>query len=233
MTLGFLTGIPVSLFPDSPAVKMSSMTTQARSYGGRSARERAEERRERLVEAAITVLAAQGERATMTAICHGAGLTERYFYESFANRDAALVAALDQVTDEIATDSIRVLQASSGTAEERLHEMTHAFAHWAVEHPDRALVAVVHASATSALRDRRRELIRSVGDMAASEAEKLYGDRAWPPDRARLQGLVFVGGLAELVILWLTGGTDLDADGLADAAADQFAQLLQRPAGQA
>ena len=52
----------------------------------------------------ITVLAAQGERATMTAICHQAGLTERYFYESFANRDAALVAALDQVTDEIASD---------------------------------------------------------------------------------------------------------------------------------
>ena len=55
-----------------------------------------------MVEAAITVLATQGERATMTAICHEAGLTERYFYESFANRDAALVAALEAVTEEIA-----------------------------------------------------------------------------------------------------------------------------------
>ena len=84
------------------------------------------------------MLAAQGERATMTAICHQAGLTERYFYESFPNRDAALVAALDQVTEEIASDSIGVLQASSGSAEERVHAMTRAFAHWAAEQPDRA-----------------------------------------------------------------------------------------------
>ncbi len=75
--------------------------TDRRRYGGRSAQERAEDRRSRLVEAAITVLAAQGERATMTAICQQAGLTERYFYESFANREAALVAALERVSDEI------------------------------------------------------------------------------------------------------------------------------------
>ncbi len=209
------------------------MSAPARSYGGRSAAERAEDRRQRLVEATISVLAAQGERATMTAICHEAGLTERYFYESFPNRDAALVAALDQVTEEIASDSIGVLQASSGSVEERVHAMTRAFAHWATEHPERAMVGVVHPNATSALRQRRHELIKTVGDLAAREAEGLYGDRAWPPDRARLQGLVFVGGLAELVSLWLTGETDLDTDGLADAAADLFAQLLQRPAGQA
>ena len=46
----------------------------------------------------------------MTAICQEAGLTERYFYESFANRDAALVAALERVSDEISGNAIRVLQ---------------------------------------------------------------------------------------------------------------------------
>ena len=89
-------------------------------------------------------------------------------------------------------------------------------------------------SATSALRQRRHELIGTFARPGrASEAAELYGDRAWPPDRARLQGLVFIGGLAELVAAWLTGEIDLDTDGLADAAADLFAQLLQRPAGQA
>jgi AcrR family transcriptional regulator len=204
------------------------MRAPARSYGGRSAAERAGDRRDRLVEAAISVLAAQGERATMTAICQAAGLTERYFYESFPNRDAALVAALDTVTEEIAADALGALQASTGPTEARVHAMTESFARWATEHPDRARVAVVHASATSALRTRRHELVRAVGDLAAKEAAGLYGDRAWPPDRAQVQGLVFVGGLAELVSLWLTGDVELSTAELADATADLFAQLLQR-----
>ena len=209
------------------------MGDAARSYGGRSAQERVEDRRERLVEAAITVLAAQGERATMTAICHEAGLTERYFYESFANRDAALVAALDRVTEEISSDAVRVLAEASGTAEERVHAMTRTFAEWAADRPERALVAVVHANATDALRARRHELIRSVGDIAAREAATLYGDRAWPPERARIQGLAFIGGLAELVVGWLQDELELDTDELADVAADLFASLNQRPADQA
>ncbi|HET6154427.1 MAG TPA: hypothetical protein VFE15_15900, partial [Marmoricola sp.] len=73
-----------------------------RSYGGKTASERAAERRTRLVEATIEVLSESGEaRATMTAICAGAGLTERYFYESFGGLDDALLAALDSVCEEI------------------------------------------------------------------------------------------------------------------------------------
>jgi AcrR family transcriptional regulator len=204
------------------------MTAGERSYGGRSAQQRAEERRQRMVEAAITVLAAQGERATMTAICHEAGLTERYFYESFANRDAALVAALEAVTEEIADTAVRVLQETPGSVEERVHAMTRSFALWAANQPERALVAVVHASATGPLRARRHELIGSFADMAAREAASLYGDQAWPADRARVQGLVLIGGLAELVASWLTGEVPLDTDQLADVAADLFVSLTLR-----
>ena len=37
----------------------------------------------------------------MTAVCAEAGLTERYFYESFSGLDEALRAVLDSVADEI------------------------------------------------------------------------------------------------------------------------------------
>ncbi len=212
---------------------MRSMRAGERSYGGRSAQQRVEERRHRMVEAAITVLATQGERATMTAICHEAGLTERYFYESFANRDAALVAALEAVTEEIADTAVRVLQETPGSVEERVHAMTRSFAQWAADQPARALVAVVHASATGPLRARRHELIGAFADMAAREAASLYGDQAWPADRARVQGLVLIGGLAELVASWLTGEVTLDTDELADVAADLFVSLSRRPPDQA
>jgi AcrR family transcriptional regulator len=214
---------------EQDAVKMPSMSAPERSYGGRSSQERTEGRRQQLVEAAIAVLASKGERATMTAICHEAGLTERYFYESFANRDAALVAALDTVTEEIAQDAVRALQETPGSVEDRVHAMTRSFAHWAADQPERALVAVVHATATGPLRERRHELIGSFAETAAQEAANLYGDQAWPPDRARVQGLVLIGGLAELVASWLRHEVDMDTDELASAAADLFVALSRRP----
>ena len=208
---------------------MPSMSSVERSYGGRSAQERTEDRRARLVEAAITVLAGQGERATMTAICQEAGLTERYFYESFAHRDAALVAALERVTDEIAGNAVRVLQDTPGSTEERVLAMARDFAHWAATHRDRAVVAVMHARTIAALRQRRKELVVTFAEIAAHEAAELYGDQAWDPDRARVQGIIFVGGLAELVAAWLSGDVELEPDGLADVVADLFVALVRRP----
>lgn len=208
---------------------MQSMSAPARSYGGRSAQERADDRRGRLVEAAITVLATQGERATMTAICHEAGLTERYFYESFTNRDAALVAALEHVSDEISDNAVRVLQETPGTAQERVLAMARGFARWAVAHRDRAMVAVVHATTIGPLRERRGGLVATFAEIAAREAAGLYGDQAWPPDRARIQGIVFIGGLSELVSCWISGDIELEPDELADVVADLFVSLSRRP----
>jgi AcrR family transcriptional regulator len=210
-------------------VKMQSMSAPARSYGGRSAQERSDERHARLVEAAIAVLAGQGERATMTAICQEAGLTERYFYESFPNRDAALVAALERVSAEIAGNAVRVLQETPGSTEERVLAMAVDFAHWAVEHRDRAVVAVMHARSIAALRQRRKELVVSFAEIAAHEAAGLYGERAWDPDRARTQGILFIGGLAELVAAWLSGDVALEPDELAEVVADLFVALSRRP----
>ena len=57
----------------------------------------------------------------------------------------------------------------------------------------------------------------------------MYGEDAWPGDRARVQGIVFIGGLAELVASWLTGEADLDTDQLAGVVADLFVSLSRRP----
>ena len=56
----------------------------------------------------------------------------------------------------------------------------------------------------------------------------MYGDRAWDPDRARVQGILFIGGLAELVAAWLSGDVALEPDALADVVADLFVSLSTR-----
>lgn len=199
-----------------------------RSYGGRSAEERTADRRARLVEAAVEVLAERGAATTMTSICATAGLTERYFYESFANTDEALLAALDAVAEEIAVLAVETLERTPGSPEQRVHMMARAFVDLVVRSPAKGRVAVIESNALPHLRARRHELIGSFADLVAREAETLYGDRAWPVGRARVNGIVYIAGLAELVAGWLNHDVELTPDDLVDAAGDLFAALTRQ-----
>ncbi len=209
---------------------MLGVSTAARSYGGRTAEERARDRRARLVEATIALLAEHGEGGTtMTAICARAGLTERYFYESFAHREDALLAALDHVREQIAAAARAVTAHTPGSPEERVSAVMESFVDLVSHDPALGLVAVVHSTASPSLRARRHELIRRFADLVAREAAELYGDEAWPDERARLQGMVYVAGFSELVAAWLTGEVELSTEQLTEMASDLFVALSHRP----
>ncbi|RNM14930.1 TetR/AcrR family transcriptional regulator [Nocardioides pocheonensis] len=205
------------------------MDAPTRSYGGKTAQERAAERRERLVAAAIEVLAEQGaEHTTMTGICAAAGLTERYFYESFASLDEAMLAALDSVCAEIAELVVSTLQTTHGPPEGRVHALVVAFFDLVEESPGKARVAVVESAANAVLRPRRHELIQMFAQLVADEAAVLYRDQAWPEERARIHGLVFIAGLAELVGAWLTGAVETTREELVDACESLFVAFTRR-----
>jgi AcrR family transcriptional regulator len=208
----------------------AQVSTSVRTYGGKSAAERTVERRGRLVQATIALLAAYGEAGTtMTAICARAGLTERYFYESFPHREDALLAALDHVSECITTVTLEAIETTPGSPEERVHAVMAAFVDLVSREPALGLVATVQSSATARLRARRRELIGEFADLVAHEAAELYGEQAWPADRARVQGMVYIAGFAELVGSWLTGEVELTADQLTTTAGDLFHSLGRRP----
>ena len=203
--------------------------TTARSYGGRTAVERAAERRRRLVDATVAVLAEHGPaHATMTAVCQTAGLTERYFYESFSHLDEALLAALDSVCQEIIEVATTTVDSTDGPAEARVHAVMVAVVDLLQQAPAKARVAVVHSNASASLRARRHELTTVFADLVAREAARLYGSEAWPAEQARTYGLVYVTGLAELVASWLDGEVALTPAELVQTAADLFRLLSRR-----
>ncbi|WP_072690319.1 TetR/AcrR family transcriptional regulator [Rhodococcus marinonascens] len=79
-----------------------------RTYRGAGPQQRREERRTRLVDAAVEVFGTSGYRsATVEKICTAAGLTKRYFYESFDGREALLLAAYAGVTDRLRESIVR------------------------------------------------------------------------------------------------------------------------------
>jgi AcrR family transcriptional regulator len=73
-----------------------------RRYSGQSFADRHEGRREKLIRAALAVAGRYGLEATsVAAICAEAGLTARYFYESFPSRDAIFVEAYRLAQEEL------------------------------------------------------------------------------------------------------------------------------------
>lgn len=75
-----------------------------RPYGGVQARDRIADRRRRLLDAGLELLGGPDEPTDLTvrAICVEAGISVRYFYESFPDKDALVAAVFDRVIADIA-----------------------------------------------------------------------------------------------------------------------------------
>ncbi|MDJ0395086.1 helix-turn-helix domain-containing protein [Rhodococcus sp. G-MC3] len=205
------------------------MTPTTRRYAGMSADDRASDRRARLLEAGLEVFAARGASgATVTAICAQAKLTERYFYESFGSRDELLQQVVDAVSNEIRTDALDALHSPASTVEQQVENAISAFVAVLTEDTRKGRVAMIESNAVDSLRTHRRESMRDFARLVAGEAHDLYGDNAWPEPESEINGLLFIGGLAELVVAWLNDEIDVTPKQIVDAATRQFVSTAHR-----
>lgn len=78
-----------------------------RLYIGRHAAQRMAERRHLLVDAAIRVIAARGcTNLSVRNVCFEAGLSHRYFYESFKCKNELIIAAYGQLQRDLISHTI-------------------------------------------------------------------------------------------------------------------------------
>ena len=76
----------------------------SRPYGGVEASDRLAQRRRRLIDAGLDLLGrTDPDDLTVRSICAQAGLTARYFYENFTDKDSFVEAVFDDVTAQMAT----------------------------------------------------------------------------------------------------------------------------------
>ncbi|AXT86528.1 TetR family transcriptional regulator [Aeromicrobium sp. A1-2] len=205
------------------------MAVKAGTYRGMSAEERRADRRSRLLAAALEVWGRDGgPKVTMTRICAEAGLTERYFYESFDGLDAALVAVLDEIADEITLRTVAALASAQGGPTERVRASIGEFVRILTDDPRKGRVAIVESVAHDAMRARRAEVLREFAELAAREARELYGPEAWSESEGRMAATMFIGGVAELVTAWIEGVITATPDELTAAATTHFTATAHR-----
>jgi AcrR family transcriptional regulator len=185
----------------------------ARSYGGLAMEERVAARRARFIEAGVELFGTQGFRgATVRGICAAAGLTDRYFYESFPTLEALLAAVYCTLKDRFAERLTRESFQSDGwqgdaAAIER--QVTAAYELWfdSVRDPRFARILLVEILGVSAEMDALYEA--SVRAMAALTVTPLAATQpALKLSKARreLLGRALVGAALQVAKMWMTGG---------------------------
>lgn len=192
------------------------MATTTRTYGGVTAEQRRSRRRAALLDAALDVLAADGtEAVTVRGVCARARLNDRYFYESFADRDELLVEVLDDVAAEGVQSVLRSI--------EGLPEDTDVLVRAAVEAAVGFLVAdsrrgrvLVQSQSTELMRQRRQNVVRLLAGIMVERSRDLLGDLAPSELDSELAALTLVSGALELTASWLRGEVDVSREHFTD-----------------
>jgi AcrR family transcriptional regulator len=174
---------------------------KARLYGGMDAEERRAERRLKLIDAAIEVYGEVGYRgATVKAICEAAELTERYFYESFANSEGLLIAAYGHVVGHLYEEMTAAAAAAGDDPEARLHAVLTLYFTRLKQHPKPARVFLLEISGIS-----------PAVDAVKLDALRIFGDILVPPavdpkrgDKTSLLSIGMVGAVISIALRWVS-----------------------------
>jgi AcrR family transcriptional regulator len=185
-----------------------------------SAEERRAGRRAKLIEAGLELLGTRGlPGTTMTAVCANAGLTERYFYESFRDRDELLVAVFDACMLEMDEAMFLALDAAPPDLMERCRAAAGAMIGVLTDDPRKARL-YTEASGLDVLRDRRSEAIAAHAALLAEQMRVLRSlDRESHEAPLRLASTVIIAGLAEAILSWLDGSLDMNREMLVEECA--------------
>ncbi|MGO9754327.1 MAG: TetR/AcrR family transcriptional regulator [Solirubrobacteraceae bacterium] len=181
-----------------------------RPYRGVAAGDRVSNRRDALIDAALQVFAADGW-ASISArrVCERAGLTRRYFYESFADIDALLGAALDRITGEV-TEAVRAAVADgSASRSELVRRAVRAGLDVLASTPSKGRFLAASLTAGRSIAAHRA---RSISDLAAIIEAALSpqrDDHATTAREARITAIIAVGAILSIIDSWLTQEVDL------------------------
>ena len=191
-----------------------------RAYGGVSADDRRTERRQKLLAAARKIWGTSGvTEVTVRGVCSAAGLTARYFYEQFPNREAMLFAVADEVRDELLAALVNAGVGDPGTLTDKLRSALTAFLEIIAADPHIHRIATGDVSTVPGLAEHRAGILDHVAALIVELAPDVLGAETPRPDELRRSALFIVGGANQLIETWLREPKETPAE-LAGIAAD-------------
>lgn len=163
-------------------------------------------RRAQLLDAGYELLGTRGASSvTVRGVCRAAQLTERYFYESFADRDALIVAVHARAADEAREALATAVLAAPADPLARASAAVEAFVDLLQDDPRRGRVLLTEAFADEVLTRSGIDLIPSFAALLVEQIRAAFGEDGPDEVDAQLTSVALVGALAHLFVGWLDG----------------------------
>lgn len=198
----------------------------AKMYRGVTAAQRQADRRGQLLAAGLEMMGTEGWSATsVRGVCQRAGLTPRFFYESFDDLDALAVAVLDDVLERVFAQGVEALAAAPDDPRARVRAGIETMVGELIDDPRRARVVFVEALGSEPLMRRRLSALREIAALIATQARESFAFDPGSDRFVELTSIVLAGGVTELVIVWLDGGLDMSRDELIAATVELVWQV--------
>lgn len=180
-----------------------------RTYAGESLSERTARRRQQFLDAGLEVFGTSGYRtATVRQLCRQAGLTDRYFYESFASTEDLLVAVYEREFDHLQHVVLAALMGEAaqqdptapiGVALNALFEMA--------SEPRVARVCWLEVLGVSARVDGvYTRTIERFAALVVAFARQRFDAVDVDEAESRMLGIALIGAVSQPVTHWLLGG---------------------------
>jgi AcrR family transcriptional regulator len=198
----------------------------SRSYGGLTADERVALRRAKLLDAGLELFGTRGYDGTgVRDVCRAAGLTDRYFYESFTGTRELFVAVFDSATESLFSAVAEAVLAAEPDPESQLRAAIGAFVRRLAADPRVARIVFSEAGGAGAEVEQhlRGTLRRFTGLVAATARPHLDGA---DDDLVTVVALSLVGTLEQVIVAWQDGHLDADEDRIVELVVALFATFF-------
>jgi AcrR family transcriptional regulator len=205
-------------------MSMKTKKTRSRVYGGIKANLRQAERRKKLIEAGLEAFGTKGYAKTnIKMICGIAGLTERYFYESFRHKEDLLRVVYRELNDEGQRDAMAALEDNEGTPVDAAARVLRMFYQRFYQDPRRAQIQLFEILGVSKNIDREyQNAMRLLADLV-----RLFLYKVFPRiHEEKLSRSIIPTGLAGSIIMiaheWVLNGFVTPLDDIISECMDLF-----------
>jgi AcrR family transcriptional regulator len=186
------------------------MADPLRPYGGENGADRVKRRRAALIEAALDILgSADGVAISVRGVCRQAGLTARYFYESFEDVDQLVGTTYDAVVFDIAEAAQTAVAAGGQSAREQIRSAVGAIVGRIDADRRRGRVLFSQTLLSGTLATKRMDAAMMFAALTIQTSGAQFED-------ATIAGAAhfYVGGLGQVLSAWIDNRIDCSTDEL-------------------
>jgi len=206
---------------------MKTRQAHQRVYGGVNADLRENERRKKLIAAGLEAFGTSGyARTNIKTICRLAGLTERYFYESFASKEELLSSLYQELVDGLMSEAMVLFEKKGSRPIEAASDGLRMFLKSYEQDHHKAQVQLFEVLGVSQGIDRQyRDAMRLLAGMV-----KLFLNRAFPgiPETTWTGSIVptaLAGSIIMIAHEWVLDGFVTPLDDIIDQCMDLFTAM--------